>query len=297
MRKRRLLLCGGVWLALAGGLCAAQQTRPELPDELRIVPDMNPMPSLEVVTTRKAEDNPPRGLLVTTMKAYILNAYSMSPQQEGRLIGGPSWLGSQKWVINGKPSDEQRDAMKKMTPAQQVVMGQMQRRSVLADLFKLKMHIETRQMQYFELVPAKGGLKIKEVPAFVPPAPGTPPPQFVPGGPMPPGMMMIQNKDGKPVINARAVTMSALVGMIMRGQEVDGRPIVDKTGFKGRFDLVDMQWAGMLGGMNGGAAPAGDEDAPSIFTAVQEQLGLKLQPAKGPVEVVVIDSIELPSEN
>jgi bla regulator protein BlaR1 len=110
--------------------------------------------------------------------------------------------------------------------------------------------------------------------------------------------MMIQNKDGKTVINARAVPMSALVNMIMRGQEVDGKPVVDKTGFKGNLDLVDMQWAGMLGGMNGGAvASAADVDAPSLFTALEETLGLKLVATKGPVEVVVIDSIEQPTEN
>ena len=77
-----------------------------------------------------------------------------------------------------------------------------------------------------------------------------------------------------------------------------GRPVVDKTGLKGLYD-VKLTWTPdpAVQGPGGPDAPPADPSGPSIFTAIQEQLGLKLDAAKGPVEMIVIDSLQKPSEN
>jgi len=90
--------------------------------------------------------------------------------------------------------------------------------------------------------------------------------------------------------------MGSLINMLRGTSDVGGKPILDKTGFTDHFDIVNLRWAGLST-----AAPADngapDTDAPSLFTALEETLGLKLTPAKGPVEVLVIDSIDRPTEN
>ncbi len=325
MNTRQFLLCGGLWLAFAGGLCSAQQaiaptataqtatvqkaepgsaqnakreqqnelsagpqTGTEISPELRITRDLNPLPKLEVVTTRKADVDHLDGLLVTTMKPYLLQAYGVPPN---RILGAPSWMDTQRWVINGKSSDEERDAMKKMTPQELAILSQMHRRGVLMDLFKMKAHIETRQMPYWELVPAKGGLKLKEVPAaplLTPRAISAPTGPSAPGTPPPPGRTSIRNENGVFYITASAMPMDRFLTLISSRPEIDRRPVVNKTGFTGSLDFADFP-IGMAGPAS--ADPA-DSDAPSVFTTLQENFGLKLVSTKGTVEVVVIDSIE-----
>ena len=86
--------------------------------------------------------------------------------------------------------------------------------------------------------------------------------------------------------------MRSLISALRSASDIDGKPIIDKTGFAGYFDVNDLRFSGL------GSATAGtDNDAPSLFTALEEKLGLKLTATKGMVEVIVIDSIERPSEN
>ena len=155
-------------------------------------------------------------------------------------------------------------------------------------------------MPVYELVAAKGGLKIKEVPPPPPVVPGAPPPpRPAPGAPRPPGALIFRIGGGE--ITAMATTMPAIIKMMANEPEVAGRPIVDKTGFTGNFDVVGMTWTPSAppAGMPPGPAGPSSQDAggPSLFTALQETLGLKLVSVKAQVEVVVIDSIERPSEN
>ena len=93
-------------------------------------------------------------------------------------------------------------------------------------------------------------------------------------------------------MSSRAVTMDALASMLAYGV---GRPVVNETGLAGEFD-VDLSYAPDLGA---GAAPTAPPatTAPSLFTALEEQLGLKLESARGPIDVVVIDRVERPAEN
>ncbi len=95
------------------------------------------------------------------------------------------------------------------------------------------------------------------------------------------------------IVRARATTMANFVGWIS-GQTDDtgGRPVIDQTGFTGFFDIDNMKWAAL-----DSANASESSDLPSLTTALEESLGIKLVSTKGPVEVVVIDSIDHPSEN
>jgi uncharacterized protein (TIGR03435 family) len=179
--------------------------------------------------------------------------------------------------------------MDKMTPEEKQKQTEMMQQSLLAERFHLKWHVETREMRIYELVPAKGGLKIKPV---------DPPPARVnaghPGGKIPPGATRLGiSPDGTRFVDAKATDVERLVGLLRAQADVGGRPIVDKTGFTGYFDIDHLKFSGApLPGQN-----AGESDAPAISTSLEEVLGLRLVPHKAPVEVVVIDSIDRPTEN
>jgi uncharacterized protein (TIGR03435 family) len=102
--------------------------------------------------------------------------------------------------------------------------------------------------------------------------------------------MTMMNSNGLRVFNGRAIKMQALTRPI--GGDAGDRPIVDHSGFSGYFDVKDLTWA-PLGDANAASTP----DAPSLTVALEEKLGLKLVPAKDPIEVLVIDSIDRPTEN
>ncbi len=267
------------------------------------------LPSYEVATIKKADGgngvtttNMGRAVMISgqTVKNYIQTAYGIQRNSGARVLEGPAWINTDMYVIQGKMPDAMRDAMQTMTPEARQDQNRMLQQSLLAERFKLKVHFEMREMPVFELAAAKGGLKIKAVPpppAYVPGTPLPPPPR--PGGPLAPGMLMMQLKDGKTVMNASATTMNTLMNLLANATEIAGRPVIDKTGFTGNFDVTDLQWAGSLTIVSGPAQPAPvDVDAGSdLYLALQESLGLKLTPGKAQVEVIVIDSIERPSEN
>jgi uncharacterized protein (TIGR03435 family) len=156
--------------------------------------------------------------------------------------------------------------------------------SILADRFKLVVHHETRELPIYVLSVAKGGPKFKESTPDDPAA----------TGPRRRGMMMQRGK-----ITATDAQVSMLVTILSRQL---GRTIVDKTGLTGNYDFT-LEFTPDEGASappgSGGAPPPPPPDsaAPSIFTALPEQLGLKLESTKGPVDVIVIDHIEKPAEN
>jgi uncharacterized protein (TIGR03435 family) len=178
------------------------------------------------------------------------------------IIGGPEWANSDAFDIQAKAegAPPSQDQMRLMVQA------------LLADRFKLKAHIEKRELPVYELVVVNSGPKLK--PADLQSSGKR---QLI-GLPSPSGSLTLK------MTNTRT-SLSTLSSML---QSYAGRPIIDKTGLEGQFD-VSLQFAPET-------LPADPSDA-SLFTAVQEQLGLKLEPAKGQVEVLLIDSVERPSDN
>jgi len=188
--------------------------------------------------------------------------------EEAHLLGGPMWLESTRYEVLAK-------APKGATNADVQPML----RALLADRFKLLAHHEIREQPVYDLVIAKNGPKLQEAK----PAEGSDP-----GG-------TVESRAGQ--IAAKNVVVSQLV---TRLTQTLGRTVVDKTeGLKGKYDFM-LIWAPDEAGSSPSSASSSappNSTGPSIFTAIQEQLGLKLEPAKGPVDCLVIDHLEQPSEN
>jgi uncharacterized protein (TIGR03435 family) len=215
--------------------------------------------------------------------------YKLQPYQ---IAGGPAWARSEHFdiaaMVDGNPN---RDQM--------LVLVQ----GLLAERFKLASHRETKEMSTFFLTAKTNGkpgtgmhpANEKECsPGTVAPEPGKKP-QLVCGG------AMVNFSPAGFVLNIRGGTMAQLVSVL---QNRLAAPVVDDTGIQGRFDIKLEFAMDMNGPAAGNAAQRGPGNAlppapngPSLFTAVQEQLGLRLDSRKAPVEMFVIDHAERPSEN
>jgi uncharacterized protein (TIGR03435 family) len=229
-----------------------------------------PRPSFEVASVKPGDpDNLRRGIFSepggrlsvtnTTLRMLIGFAYDVRDHQ---ISGGGNWLDSAKFNVDAKPPGA--------VPAG--LAGQEQERlmvqSLLAERFHLAIHREMREAQVYELVVEKGGPKF----------------QAAPGGERagPRGIGM----KGEGHLTSYAAPIGMFV--VQLSQEL-GRSVIDKTGLMGKYDFK-LDWTPDT------PLPA-DASGPSIFTAIQENLGLKLQSARGPVEILVIDRVEKPDAN
>jgi uncharacterized protein (TIGR03435 family) len=201
------------------------------------------------------------------------------------ISGGPSWINTDRYTINAKAEG---------APSRPMIMGPMLR-ALLEDRFQLKVRREIREVPVYNLTVARNGPKLKMAKEGTCPTPGGPP------GVSCPGSVWFERKGLNLIVDQQA-TLDDFVRMLI--QRLD-RPVIDKTGIKGIFDFhlefaPDTTLGNPPGGGDPTAAPAdapADLRGPSIFTALQEQLGLKLESTKGPGEVLVIDHVERPSEN
>jgi len=226
------------------------------------------------------------------LRILLQRAYAPSngrPLLRSQIIGGPAWIDSDIFDIDAKAEGDSRP-----TPDQ---MWQMVR-PLLEDRFQLKVHHEMRELPLYYLVVAKSGkLKLSQdqtpvdpaAPRIYDPASGPPRGAFrMVGKPSPTALTI--------VMTGNAVRMDTLMNML---QQYLDRPLTDKTALSGLYD-VELQFDMASGPPAAGAgnAPAAAEPGiGGIFTALQEQLGLKLESARGSAEVLVIDSASKPSEN
>jgi uncharacterized protein (TIGR03435 family) len=196
-------------------------------------------------------------------KLLVMLAYDV---QESQIVGGPDWFATEKWDIQAKTGDgvayspgETRQMLQKM----------------LEDRFTLRIHRDTEQRPVYALSVAKGG------------------PKFNASG-----------KDGQTNYRITRNSIGLERGDIARMAQLLstalGRPVIDQTGLAGPYDL-SLQWddapvpEGGVPGLDTPAIPGNDHG--SIFTAIQDQLGLRLESRRAPVEVIVVDRVERPSEN
>jgi bla regulator protein BlaR1 len=229
-----------------------------------------------------------------TLKFLIQDAYDV---REFQVSGAPGWSGSEKYDITAKvddasPNTALKNDPSKMTTEQRQTFFEQQRQRIqalLADRFQLKVHRETKEMPIYALVPAKNGPKLKASQADVPPKEGF----DGSGQPRGPGIRV-----GRGQITAVMMPLQFLAQTL--SQQL-GRAVLDKTGLTGDYDFM-LQWTADQGQSAGLSAepkdsPPAPDSGPSIFTAIQEQLGLRLDSEKGPVDILVIDRVEKPSEN
>ena len=281
-------------LVSLAGFAQTAQTKPEL----LLYHRSGPQIAYEVATIKPIDANAaeravrlPPGVTLSplSLRRYIMDAYgAIYPAQ---VVGGPDWLTKDAYDIKGKVPDELEAAFQTMKRDDRMDRNRSMQQSLLAERFHLKAHFETRVLPVYEIVPAKGGLKISEVAAPPERKPGDPPMHFAPGDPLAPGSSRTMfNSAGLRVLNARAIQMGMLARIL--GPDAGDRPIVDHSGFPGYFDITDLTWASL-----GEADATNSPDAPSLNVALEEKLGLKLVQAKDPIEVLVIDSIDRPTEN
>lgn len=214
-------------------------------------------------------------ILPTTL--LIASAFNLPVGSERRIVGEPDWLkNADQYEVQAKIEDSLYAAMRTMTPAQQREQVALMEQSLLADRFKLKVHFETRVMPVYALVVAKGG------PKLTPAKDGEPS-----------KLSSLHNQQGTE-ITAQAVTLDQVADSPL-WTPIGGRLVMDQTGLKGAYDFTLQSGANQL--VSPGAGQEDGADAPFLFTALREQLGLQLVPSKAPLEVIVIDHIEPPSAN
>jgi uncharacterized protein (TIGR03435 family) len=215
---------------------------------------------------------PGGGLRITngTLRGILETAYSV---RDFQIVGGPGWLNSDQWEIYarsnpGGPSD--------------IAETRRKLQALLAQRFQLKAHREIRELPIYALVVAKGGSKLATVPS--------------------------QNAEGSVAgIHAECGrmtgTMTSIKNLTVYLERQVRRPVVDRTGLTGRYDF-QLDWESDAGpcaasAVDGAARGAGGDssDGPSLFTALQEKLGLKLESTRGPVEVIVVDRADKADDN
>jgi uncharacterized protein (TIGR03435 family) len=206
-----------------------------------------------------------------TLNALVAAAYSLTPRA---ISGGPAWTDSERYdILASTPGDVQPN------PDEQMSML----RKLLSDRFQLTFHREPKELPVFALTVAKGGPKLK---------PSTAPPSELP---YLINTVYPEEKGGVHVLlPARNATMMQFVAMLQRA--VLDRSVVDKTGLSGTYDF-DLEWTPDESQFSGNLPRSVEFTKPSLFAAMQEQLGLRLEATKGPVQALVIDRVERPSEN
>jgi bla regulator protein BlaR1 len=289
--NRQLLLIAAGLIAIAApilfGLLNATPTRAEsqtgntttqLPvfEVASIKPNKTGEPNVSLMFT-------PNGFHATNapLREVIQLAYQV---QEFQLSGGPPWINSERYDIVAKVDGSVAEKVDKLDMDQHRAML----RPLLEDRFHLKVHQETKELPVYALLVGKNGPKLHEA------KPNDTYPDGIkdPDGVARSGLMRM----GPGGLTAQGLPMATIVRLL--SQQL-GRTVVDKTGLTGIYD-VNLKWtpdSGPASMMGADSKPTPDTSGPSIFTAIQEQLGLKLESRKGPVEVLVIDSAERPSAN
>ena len=196
-----------------------------------------------------------------TVKLLIAAAYSLSPKT---ISGGPAWIESDHWDIAAvTPGD--------LRPNHDEQMSML--RTLLADRFKLTFHRDKEDLPVYAITVTKAGPKL---------ASSLGDPNGLPDETGDEDRMGIAMRYTNVSMADLAANLQAMVG--------DGKPVVDHTGLTGRFDFT-LKWTREQ------TQSTDPNAAPGLFTAIQEQLGLKLEPVKAPVDVIVIDRVERPSAN
>jgi len=247
----------------------------QVPSPPAVAPATTAAPEIEAATIKPVKEANPNNMhdttvgrrlsmRYTTLRDLMMMAYEVDPRQ---IAGGPAWVATDEYDIDLVVADGVQ-----VNQCEEAVLAEL-----LADRFQLKFHREQRVMAVYVLEVAKGGPKLKASDANSAENSGC---------------------EHLGVCNFHKRTL-ANFARFMQFVVLD-RPVMDKTGTAGTFDFT-LKWTPDESQFNGMGfhvpVPEGTTALPGLFTAIQEQLGLKLEPQKVPAEVLVIDHVERPSEN
>jgi len=249
------------------------------------------LPVFDVISVRENKSgtnafrsrSTPDGISVENASLLMLirQSYAMMNSLDDRFLRVPDWASKERYDIQAKVDPSDIAELPNLDATQRGLMLQ----ALLADRFKLVTHREVKEQPVYALVIAKSGLKLTESKPDDTHPDGA---EEGHGNKRPNAIHMSRGH-----LTAQTISMPDLEVILT---QITGRTVLDKTGLKGNYD-VTLNWAPVDGQptlLNG--VPQ-EETRPSIFTALQEQLGLKLDSQKAPVEVLVIDHVERPSEN
>lgn len=216
-----------------------------------------------------------------TIVGMIANAYGLSRTVKDQIEGGPTWMGAKSFDINAKVDAETAARWSRMSQAQADEERRAMVRSLLTDRFHFRSHHEIRDLPVLVLRVAKSGSKLQH------PHPQHDLPAGVPASRI--------NFPGNGRMEGHAALMSNLVRSLASEPEIAGRTLLDRTGLTGGYDFT-LRWTP---DSLTSATDSSDSDTqwPSLFTALKEQLGLNLGQEKQSIDIIVVDSVEMPDEN
>ena len=223
----------------------------------------------------------------TTLQALLQEAYGV---QANQIIGGPDWIKTAPFDLAIGSEDDKsapRGMSVEQSPEQGRVRNQRLLQAALAERFKVALHAETRELSTYALVVGDDGPKLQPTK----PASSYPDPVKGPDG-IPMNKSFRIKIDGSQAgLEARGMSTADIAWHLSMQL---GTAVVDKTGLTGNYDFT-LNWKsdGSVGNFN---TPASDASASSLSAAIQEQLGLKLEPQKGPMQLLIIDHAERPAE-
>ena len=270
----RKLNCASSILLVAG--CIALLASAALAQQAAPAPTTTKPLTFEVATIKPTATTDfwrllptPDGYTATNVSLFKLIGEAYGIVDPKLISGGPHWIDRDKFDLEAKFDAASVPGAQNLTHTQRAAMLQ----PLLADRFHLKLHHETKYLPVFNLVLAKGDPKLQ-------PTPGAPDDMI---------SSTCQYTRGPGYAQAARCSMNNLVDAL---RDITGRTVIDKTSLTGLFNYP-LRWTPD----NAPAPAASDTPAPDIFTAIQEQLGLKLEPSTAPLDVLVIDSAEKPTPN
>ena len=239
-----------------------------------------PVPAFSVVSVKPSNPNSSAVLEITpdefverknTVMWLIESAYGI--HEERLVLGAPSWIKEERYDVLAKVDESDIKALSDLKPQQRFFML----RPVLEERFHLRYHLETRVLPEYVLTIAKNGSKLKP---------------SKPAGAVPPEH--VWKISGRYELDAKDIPISQLCSYVLSTEAQ--QLVVDQTGLTGTYDFT-LRWSREDAAAGLDTSAKGGNDAPDIFTAVRDQLGLTLSPLRVPMPVLVVDHIERPSEN
>jgi len=280
MELRFKLVCPAILVTLSMAIYAqSPATRPQF-DVASIKPDDGSSPrqgvGINASGTFTAQN--------VTVRKLITDAYDLRDIQ---VAGGPGWIESDRFDIVAKPPV--RAGTEANSPEKKWAEAALMLQSLLEDRFQLKIHRETRDLPVYVLTVAKNGFRPQKQDC-VTLDPDNPPTRPEPGQPLAKycGNILYGRNGENRTLDGAEITMTQFVQYGL-GNNAD-RMILDKTGLAGKYTF-HLEW------LPGDIAGSAQSSGPSLFTALEEQLGLKLESTKAPIEVLVVDQVAKPSAN